>query len=381
MSEPSKHQLQTLAVHAGYSPSAEASKDVASPLHLSTTFVRYPDGTSSEYIYTRSNNPNREIVETKLAALEGAQTAITFASGLAAIHALLDSVLEPGSHLIIPDDCYHGTRAIVQQILSRWQVAHTAVNLADPQLLAAAIRPNTRLVWIETPSNPLLKIADIQQLTTLCRQHQILTACDNTFATCILQKPLELGADFVMHSTTKFFSGHSDLLGGVLLTNRDDELTTRLREFQSTAGAVPAPFDCWLLNRSLATFPLRVMQQCANAVSLAAYLHQHPRIEQVFYPGLPDHPNHAVAAHQMQGGYGSLISVLVKGGQTAAMHFAGRLQLFKHATSLGGVESLIEHRRSVEGPHPVSPDNLLRISVGIEHEDDLIRDIAQALRD
>lgn len=373
----SKH-ITTIAVHAGEFTD-KGTGDITQPIHLSTTFERKKDGSLHEFNYTRAGNPNREAVEKKISAIEGARTAITFASGLAAINALLENILKPGSHLIIPDDCYHGTRSLIDTFLKRWDVRFDEVDMTEASNIEAAIKEETLLILIETPSNPQLKITDIQAVVALAKKHKIYTACDNTFATPLLQQPLKMGVDYVMYSSTKFFSGHSDILGGVLTTNHSDELSLRIREYQKTAGAVPSPFDCWLLNRSLSTLPLRFPLQCANASALAVYLESHPKIRKVFYPGLASHADHDTARKQMQNGFGSIVSVLIDGNEQQAFAFAGKLNLFKHATSLGGVESLVEHRRSVEGDHPISPDNLIRISVGIEHIDDLIEDLEQAL--
>ncbi len=373
-----KMQIQTIAVHAGYN-SESREGDIMQPIHLSTTFERKEDGNLNEFIYTRSSNPNREAVEKKIAAIEDGSEAFAFSSGMAAINALFENILQPGSHLIIPDDCYHGTRNLVDKFFRRWQVDFSEVNMTDINNVAEAINPNTKLIWMETPSNPQLKISDIAALVSMAKQHKIGIACDNTFATSLLQKPLDMGADFVMHSSTKFFSGHSDILGGVIVIKEKTDISERLREYQQIAGAVPSPFDCWLLNRSLATFPIRVPLQCSNAMALAQYFSTHPKIEQVFYPGLTSHTNHAIAAKQMQGGFGSILSILVKVDKQDALRFAGKLKIFKHATSLGGVESLVEHRRTAEGAHPISPDNLLRVSVGIEHIDDLLNDVKKAL--
>jgi cystathionine gamma-synthase len=369
--------IQTLAIHGA--ENKENFTDVIQPIHLSTTFSRNTDGTTGEYIYTRANNPTRMAVEQKMALLEGAKTAISFSSGMAATNALFENILEPGSHMILPDDCYHGTRHLLDAFFKRWNVRYDIADLSDLTKIEQLIQKDTRLIWIETPSNPQLKITDIAAMVSLAKKHNIITVCDNTFATSLLQKSLNMNVDYVMYSSTKFFSGHSDILGGVIMTNHDDELSHRIRDYQQTAGAVPSPFDCWLLNRSLATFPLRFSMQCANAATIATFLLLHDKIEKVFYPGLPSHHNHEVAKRQMKDGFGSIISILVKGGKSEAMQFAGRLSVFKHATSLGGVESLVEHRRSVEGEHPVSPDNLIRISVGIEYVDDLIADLNQAL--
>jgi cystathionine gamma-synthase len=371
--------IQTIAVHAGQ-PNNESLGDVIQPIHLSTTYQRKKDGSHNDYNYTRSSNPNRVAVENKIAAIEGASTAIAFASGLAAINALFENLLEPNSHIIIPDDCYHGTRSLVDKFFKRWKVSFDEADMTNVANIEKLIKSNTKLIWMETPSNPQLKIADIQAVVELAKKHNLFTGCDNTFATPLLQKPLELGVDFVMHSSTKFFSGHSDILGGIICTNHTNELSNNIRDYQKTAGAVPAPFDCWLLNRSLTTFPLRFSMQCSNAFAIAEFLNTHPKIEKVYYPGLTSHLNHEVAKRQMENGFGSIISVLVKGGKQAAINFASNLLIFKHATSLGGVESLVEHRRSAEGNHPVSPENLIRISIGIEFVEDLKKDIEQALQ-
>lgn len=369
--------IQTLSIHG--LENKENVTDVTPPIHLSTTFIRNGDGTTGEYIYTRAGNPNRLLVEQKLALIEGSKTAITFSSGMAASNALFENILGPDSHLIIPDDCYHGTKHLLEGFFKRWKVSYDFADMSTIENVEKVIKPNTRLIWIETPSNPQLKITDIAAAVVLAKKHNIITVCDNTFATPLLQKNLPMGIDYIMYSSTKYFSGHSDILGGVIMTNHSDELSSRIRDYQQTAGAVPAPFDCWLLNRSLATFSLRFSLQCSNAEAIAVFLASHKKIEKVFYPGLVNHHNHEIAKRQMQGGFGSIVSILVKGGRTEAMKFAGQLSIFKHATSLGGVESLVEHRRSVEGDHPVSPDNLIRIAVGIEYVDDLIADLNQAL--
>lgn len=378
-SNDNKWRIETIAVHAGYNGENKEG-DVIQPIHLSTTFERNNDGSHKEFNYTRGNNPNRVAVEQKIAALENAAEAISFSSGMAAIHALFENILEPGSHLIIPNDCYHGTRSLLETSLARWRVTWSAVDMTDTKTIREAIQSNTKLIWIETPSNPQLKITDIDAVVAIAREHTITTACDNTFATSLLQKPLDMGVDFVMHSSTKFFSGHSDILGGVVVIKEPTEVSNRIRAFQINAGAVPSPFDCWLLNRSLSTFPIRVPLQSSNAMALAEYLSGQAKIKKVYYPGLAGHINHSIAAKQMCGSFGSVLSVLIEGDKSDAMTFTGKLKIIKHATSLGGVESLIEHRRSVEGSNPVSPDNLLRISVGIEHISDLVNDISEALR-
>ncbi len=371
-------QVQTIAVHGGNNTNENFS-DVIQPIHLSTTFERKNDGTLNEYSYTRSGNPNRLTVENKIAAIEGAAMAVAFSSGLAAINAIFENVLAAGDHVIMPDDCYHGTRSLMDKFFKRRNISFDQTDMTDISNIEKLIKTQTKLIWIETPSNPQLKIADINAIVSLAKSHNIITACDSTFATPLIQKPLEMGVDYVMHSSTKFFSGHSDILGGIVCTNHQNEISNSIRGYQITAGAVPSPFDCWLLNRSLATFPLRFRTQCSTAFALAMVLESHPSIEKVFYPGLPSHKNYDIAVQQMTNGFGSIISILIKGGRTEALNFASKLSIFKHATSLGGVESLVEHRRSVEGDHPISPDNLIRISIGIEHLDDLKNDLLQAL--
>lgn len=369
--------IQTLSIHGP--AHKDTNTDVSSPIHLSTTFIRNEDGTTGEYIYTRANNPNRLMMEQKMAAIENAKTSVSFSSGMAATNALFENILEPNTHIIIPDDCYHGTRRLLDNFFKRWNVSYDLADMSAINNIEKLIRPQTKLIWIETPSNPQLKITDIHATVTLAKKNNIITVCDNTFATPLLQKNLDMGVDYVMYSSTKYFSGHSDILGGVVMTNHTNDLSNRIRDYQQTAGAVPAPFDCWLMNRSLATFPLRFSLQCSNAAAIATFLSSHTKIEKVFYPGLSTHQNHDIAKRQMKSGFGSIVSILVKGGKSEAMKFAGQLSIFKHATSLGGVESLVEHRRSVEGDHPISPDNLIRIAVGIEYVDDLIADLNQAL--
>jgi cystathionine gamma-synthase len=374
-----KHtNINTIVVHAG-TQHFNSSKDVIAALHLSTTFERNEDGSNSEFIYSRHNNPNRQMLEQKLAAIEEAEHAVVFASGLAAINAILQNVLTVNSHIILPTDCYHGTKQLLQQFFTTWQVSVTLVNMGDVDAIAQAILPNTVLIWIETPSNPKLEITDIEAVCSLAKTKNIITVCDNTFATPLLQKPLQLGADIVMHSSTKYFGGHSDILGGVVCFNGGQPFAEKIIAYQKIAGAVPSPFDCWLLHRSLATFPLRFREQCSNALKIATFLSTHTEIEQVFYPGLATHKNNALVKKQMQGGFGAVVSILIKGNEKTALQFASSLQLFKHATSLGGVESLIEHRRSVEGENAVSPANLLRLSIGIEFIDDLIEDLSVGL--
>lgn len=373
-------KFETKAVHAGNSKD-ETAGSVSIPLYLSTTFERDDAGAIGPkgFVYTRLNNPNRMALETKLAELENGAEAMAYSSGMAATLAVFQSVLKPGSHVIISDDCYHGVVHLLKNTFARWNVTYTEVDMTLAQNVEVAIQENTKLILIESPSNPQLKITDIEAVAEIAKKRKVILACDNTWATpCIIQ-PLTLGADLVIHSSTKYFGGHSDVLGGCVVVKEQNELTDRLREFQTIGGVVPSPFDCWLLFRSMATLSLRMKAQSESAMVIAAELSKHPGIEKVFYPGLTSHHNHEVATRQMRGNFGGMLSVLIKGGEKEALNFASRLHLFKHATSLGGVESLVEHRLSVEGDNAKSPPNLIRISVGIEHVDDLISDLNQAL--
>jgi cystathionine gamma-synthase len=370
-------RIETLAVHAGrkVDPGTGA---VMPPIHLSTTFERKPDGGYTDgFVYARSDNPNRRALEQALATLEGGQAGLAFASGQAATWAVLQA-LGAGTHILIPEDTYFGTRKLATELLAAWGLQATAVDMTDLSAVRAALRPATRLVWVETPSNPLLKVTDIAAVAALAHEAGAVCVVDNTWCSPVVQRPLELGADLVMHATTKYLGGHSDLTGGALVTRQDDELWERIRTVQTTGGAVPSPFDCWLLLRSLRTLPYRVRAHCEHAGRVAAFLAGHARVAAVHYPGLASHPGHTVAQRQMHG-FGGMLSIQVAGGAAEAMSVAAKVQLFTRATSLGGVESLIEHRASVEGPDSPTPPNLLRVSVGLEHPDDLIADLAQAL--
>ncbi len=371
-------KVETLAVHAGRQVDAGTGAIVA-PIQMSTTYERDADGGYTRpFSYTRPDNPTRGALESCIAALEGGAEAVCFASGSAASMAAF-SLLEPGDHVIAPRECYHGTRQQLRDIVSGWGVR---VDFVDPTRLEeidAHLTSATRLIWIETPCNPTLRITDIAAVSARARRQGALLVCDNTFATPVVQRPLELGADLVMHSSTKYFGGHSDVMGGAVVARERSAIADRIRRYQGVAGAVPSPFDCWLIRRSLATLPLRMRAQCANALEVAEYLRRHPRVECVFYPGLADDPGHALAARQMRG-YGAIVSACVRGDAAKALAVAARTRLFIRATSLGGVESLIEHRASVEGPDTLTPANLLRLSIGIESAQDLIADLEQALR-
>jgi len=369
-------KIETLAIHAANHTDGSTSA-VIQPIVLSTTFERdFDGGYNKGFSYSRAGNPNRQALETVLAKLEGGVAAAAFSSGNAAGMAVFQS-LKPGTHIIAPDDMYHGLRNQLK-LLFEGILEFDFVDVNDEATLQAHIKPNTGLIWLETPSNPLLKITDIKEVVQAARKHSIKVACDNTFASPIGQQPLALGADLVMHSTTKYMGGHSDLTGGALITAQDNDWWQRILQVQQMGGAIPAPTDCYWLVRSIKTLPYRIRGHVNNAQLLAQYLQQHPKVEQVLYPGLPSHPQHELAKAQMHN-FGGMLSFLVKGGADAAEQVLNHTQLFTSATSLGGVESLIERRAAIEGPDTKTPQNLLRVSVGLEHIDDLIEDMEAAL--
>jgi cystathionine gamma-synthase len=370
-------RIETLAIHAGQEIDP-ASGSVIPPIYLTTTFERAADGSFPHgYIYTRNGNPNRTMLERCLAALEGGAECAAFGSGLAATQAIFQA-LRPGDHVIAPDDAYHGVTRLLREVMAPWGLEYTRVSMANPEEVRAALRPNTRLVWLETPSNPLLKVADIAAIAAIAHEAGASCAVDNTWATPIQQRPLDLGADLVLHATTKYLGGHSDVLGGAVVCREPGGLFERVRFLQANGGAVPSPFDCWLVVRGIQTLAYRVRAHAEHAGLVARFLEAHPRVERVHYPGLASHPGHVVAARQMSG-FGGMLSVEVRGGEAAAMGVAARVRVITRATSLGGIESLIEHRASVEGPESTTPAGLLRISVGLEHPDDIIADLEQAL--
>jgi cystathionine gamma-synthase len=372
--------LETALIHQQISP--EITGAVVPPLVQSTTFNRDPNGEFIEGrdVYTRASNPNRRLIENKLALLEKGTDAACFASGQAATMSIFHS-LGQNSHVILPDDIYYGTRVILENLYKIWNIDFTVVDMSNSMNIQKAIRPNTKLVWIESPSNPCLKIADIETISEICTHSGILTAVDNTWASPYFTNPLALGADIVMHSTTKYLGGHSDILGGAVIWGNklDPDKAQYIKDYQSIGGGVPSPYDCWLLNRSLSTFFVRLAKHNSNAAELSSFLNTHPNIQKVYYPGLLSHQNHEVAKKQMSNGFGGMMSILIKGDEKNCLRVASKLKVFQHATSLGGVESLVDHRRTAEGVHSLSAGNLLRISVGIENIKDLIEDFAQAL--
>jgi cystathionine gamma-synthase len=376
---------KTASIHSG-NHTDPTTGAVVMPMILSTTFERAESGEFIEGrdIYARASNPNRRALETKLAALEGGSDAIAFSSGQAATMSVFHA-LGAGSHIILPDDIYYGTRYMIESLYANWGLTYTAVDMTDLVQIKRAIKKNTKLIWIESPSNPSLKITDIEAVVKIAESKKLLTACDNTWATPFCTQPFEYGVDVVMHSSTKYFGGHSDILGGCIILKDIDSLRNKdfnadlIRTFQTVGGAIPSPFDCWLLNRSLSTFYVRMPVHCENAMKLAQFFENHSKIEKVFYPGLKSDKSYKIAKKQMNNKFGGMLSILYKANEAETMRFASSMKIVKHATSLGGVETLVDHRRSAEGEHSSSPPNLLRVSVGIEDIDDLIADFREAL--
>jgi cystathionine gamma-synthase len=375
--------FSTRAIHAGQEPDS-AVGSVVPPIYATSTFIQDKVGEArGGYEYSRSSNPTRTALEECLAALEGGRHGLVFASGLAAEDTLLRTIASPGSHFVVPDDAYGGTYRLFVRVHQRWGVAADPAHLTNLDSVAAAITPGeTKAVWIETPTNPLLNIADIAAIVDLAHSAGALVVVDNTFATPYLQQPLELGADIVVHSTTKYCGGHSDIIGGALVLN-DDDLAEQLRFHQNAIGGVASPFDCWLILRGLRTLAVRMEKHCDNAELVAAFLDDHPRIAEVYFPGLDAHPGHDLAKRQMRR-YGGMVSFRVVGGEQAALRVCEGTSVIILGESLGGVESLIEHpgkmtHLSVAGTQLEVPSDLIRLSVGIEDAEDLIADLDRAL--
>jgi cystathionine gamma-synthase len=373
--------FETLAIHAGQDPDP-ATGAVVVPIYQTSTYVQSEVGQHKGYEYSRSGNPTRTALETCLAALEGGRAGLAFASGLAAEDCLLRTVTQPGAHVVVPDDAYGGTYRLFAAVLSRWGVGHTPVPLNDLDAVRAAMRPQTSLVWCETPTNPLLNVADIAGLSAVAHDGGARLVVDNTFASPYLQQPLALGADVVVHSTTKYLGGHSDVVGGALVVS-DPAFGEELAYHQNAMGGVPGPFDSWLVLRGAKTLGVRMDRHCSNAQRVVELLAGSDKVAQVLYPGLPEHPGHDVAAKQMRD-FGGMVSFRVAGGEEAALEVCRRTKVFTLGESLGGVESLIEHparmtHASVAGSQLEVPADLVRLSVGIETADDLLADLSSAL--
>jgi cystathionine gamma-synthase len=374
--------FETRAIHAGQEPDPHTGAVIV-PIYQTSTFAQDGvGGLRGGYEYSRTANPTRTALEECLASLEGGRHALAFSSGMAASDITLRTLVRPGDHVIIPDDAYGGTFRLVDKVLSQWGVEHTPVHLSDVDAVRAAVRPNTKVIWVETPTNPLLGIADIAVLAGIAHEAEARLVVDNTFATPYLQSPLGLGADVVLHSTTKYLGGHSDVVGGAAITS-DDELAEKFTFLRNAAGSVPGPFDSWLTLRGLKTLAVRMDRHCDNAERIVEALVKHPKVTKVSYPGLPEHVGHEAAAKQMRR-FGGMVSFEVSGGEQVALDVCAKTKLFTLAESLGGIESLIEHpgkmtHASTAGSALEVPDNLIRLSVGIEDVDDLIEDLLTAL--
>ncbi|MFD7102976.1 MULTISPECIES: cystathionine gamma-synthase [Streptomyces] len=380
--EERPQHFETLAIHAGQEPD-QTTGAVAVPIYQVSTYKQDGvGGLRGGYEYSRSANPTRTALEENLAALDGGSRGLAFASGLAAEDCLLRTLLTPGDHVVIPDDAYGGTFRLFAKVVERWGVEWSVADTSDPQAVRAALRPRTKAIWVETPSNPLLGISDIAVLAGIAHEAGARLVVDNTFASPYLQQPLALGADVVVYSTTKYMGGHSDVVGGALVVN-DDTLGDELAFHQNAMGAIAGPFDAWLVMRGIKTLAVRMDRHCANAARVAELLVAHPKVTRVLYPGLPEHPGHEIAAKQMRS-FGGMVSFQVAGGEQAAVDICNRTELFTLGESLGGVESLIEHpgrmtHASAAGSALEVPGDLVRLSVGIESVDDLLADLTRAL--
>jgi cystathionine gamma-lyase len=379
-------KFETKVIHAGQKPDPQTGA-VMTPIYATSTYAQSSPGEHKGYDYARTRNPTRDALEACLAELEGGHAGFAFASGMAAIGTVLE-LLDSGSHVVAMDDLYGGSYRILERVRKRSaNLSATFVDLSVPGNLEKAIRPNTRMVWVETPTNPLLKIVDLEAIAAVARTRKLVSVCDNTFASPWIQRPLELGFDIVVHSTTKYLNGHSDVIGGAAVLKEKGELSDRLSFLQNAVGAVPSPFDAFLTLRGIKTLAVRMERHCGNAMHIAAFLQKHPKVERVIYPGLATHPQHLLANKQMQGRYGGMVSLVLKGGLASSKRFLERCHLFTLAESLGGVESLIEHPAIMT--HASLPDDvrarlgidegLVRLSVGIEAVDDLIAELELAL--
>ena len=384
--ESSAQRFATRVIHGGQRPDPLTGA-VMPPIYATSTYVQSSPGVHQGYDYSRSRNPTRDALQAAVANLEGGGTGFAFASGMAASATLLE-LLDAGSHIIAMHDLYGGSYRLLENVRKR-SAGHSVsfVDLTDAAALEAALRPNTRLVWVETPTNPLLKVVDLTAVAALARKHRLISVCDNTFATPFIQRPLEHGFDAVVHSTTKYLNGHSDSIGGAAVVREASELTEQLAFLQNAVGGVSSPFDSFLTLRGIKTLALRMERHCANALAVAQFLEQHAAVERVYYPGLGSHPQHALARRQMQGGYGGIVTAVLRGGLGAARRTLERCRLFALAESLGGVESLIEHPGIMT--HASLPeatrrtlgfnDGLIRLSVGVEDVRDLIEELGRAL--
>ncbi|HZN05668.1 MAG TPA: aminotransferase class V-fold PLP-dependent enzyme [Pyrinomonadaceae bacterium] len=372
-------KIETKAVHAGRRRD-RATGAVTAPINLSTTFEREADGSyPTGFEYSRDGNPNRNALEECVSALEDGHEAAAFSSGSVATMTVFQA-LSPGDHVIASEDLYFGIRKLLRDTFVPWGLEVSFVDMTDVSQTKSSVRRNTRLVLAETPSNPLIKVTDIRKTAEVAHDAGAYFVCDNTMATSILQQPLNLGADLVVHATTKYLTGNDDVTGGIVVAKQANELFQKIRKLQKIGGAIPSPFDCWLTLRGINTLPYRMRAHSESALKIARFLNNHPAVERVLYPGLSNDAGHIIASQQMSL-FGGVMSVQIKGGRENAMSVAAKVRIFTRATSFGGPHSLIEHRASVEDPATKTPDNLLRMAIGLEHVDDLIEDLTQALGD
>jgi cystathionine gamma-lyase len=379
-------KFETKVIHAGQAPDPQTGA-VMTPIYATSTYAQSSPGEHKGYDYARTRNPTRDALEACLAALEGGHAGFAFASGMAAIGTVLE-LLDAGSHVVAMHDLYGGSYRILERVRKRSaNIESTFVDLTQPENLEKALKSNTRMVWVETPTNPLLKIVDLEAIAAIARKHKLISVCDNTFASPWIQRPLELGFDIVVHSTTKYINGHSDVIGGAAVIQNNEGLRQQLSFLQNAVGGVPSPFDCFLTLRGIKTLAVRMERHCGNAMHIAAWLQKHPKVQKVIYPGLATHPQHLLASKQMHQRYGGMVTAVLKGGLAASRRFLERCELFTLAESLGGVESLIEHPAIMT--HASLPEDvraglgidegLVRLSVGIESVDDLIAELQHAL--
>lgn len=377
MKQKAFKNIETVAIH-GSSKHESNSRSIVPPLDVSTNFEHDKGGyQEGDYIYTRDSNPNRDQLELVLAQMEGGEACAAFSSGIAAMNSVFMS-LEKGSHVLIPEDLYHGSRGLLEKFGERWEVEYSAVDTTNLKVLENSFKETTKLVLLETPSNPLLLITDLENAVKLIHSKGAKVCVDNTFATPFNTNPISYGADLIMHSTSKYLGGHSDILGGAIISSRRDAFFESIQTIQKSQGAVPSPRDCWLLSRSIRSFPYRMRGHNSNAQKVAEFLAEHSKVLKVNYPGLKSHIGNGVAKSQMKG-FGGMISFLVDGNFEDTLKVVAESRLIRRATSLGGIESLWEHRKSSEGDTSVTPDNLIRFSVGLEHIDDLLSDLTHAL--
>ncbi|MDR9416324.1 MAG: PLP-dependent aspartate aminotransferase family protein [Gracilimonas sp.] len=373
-----KNHIETIAIHGSLKEKGTENDTIVPGIEVSTIYEHRSGGfQEGDQKYIRLSNPNRTQLERVLCALEGGDGCAVFSSGMAAISSVFQ-MLDANAHVLLPNDVYFGTRKLMWEFAEKWNLQVDFIDMTDLGVVQSSITEYTELIWLETPSNPRLLITDVKAVSDLAKENGIIVAVDNTWPTPYNMRPLELGADISVHSTTKYLGGHSDILGGAVVTKKAGPLFEKIRLIQRIQGAVPSPRDCWLLSRSIRSFPYRMRAHNENARIVAKYLANHPKIQTIYYPGFESHPGHSIAKAQMDD-FGGMISFLIDGGEKEALEIVGKSKLIKAATSLGGIESIWEHRRSSEGENSPTPDNLIRLSVGLEHPDDIISDLKHAL--